>query len=86
MATADLPCEFDRPTKALAIQAVVLAQTDITHSTALRQPEGREETIIRSSIEDLKTTNKSLMPEGIERDVTVEQMADVLEFLKGQVN
>jgi hypothetical protein len=32
----------------------------------------------------LKTTNKSLMPEGIERDVTVEQMADVLEFLKGR--
>jgi len=53
-------------------------------SVTLRQPEGREQTIPRSDIEDLKTTNKSLMPEGIERDVTVEQMADVLEFLKGR--
>ncbi len=55
-----------------------------TDSVTLRQPEGREQVIARSEIEDLKTTNKSLMPEGIERDVTVEQMADVLEFLKGR--
>lgn len=55
-----------------------------TDSVTLRQPEGREQTIPRSDIEELKTTNKSLMPEGIERDVTVEQMADVLEFLKGR--
>jgi putative membrane-bound dehydrogenase-like protein len=55
-----------------------------TDSVTLRQPEGREQTIARSDIEELKTTNKSLMPEGIERDVTVEQMADVLEFLKGR--
>ena len=54
------------------------------HSVTLRQPEGREQTILRTEIEDLKTTNKSLMPEGVERDVTVEQMADVLEFLKGR--
>jgi putative membrane-bound dehydrogenase-like protein len=60
-----------------------LLKAESTDSITLRQPEGREETIIRSDIEDLKTTNKSLMPEGIERDVTVEQMADVLAFLKG---
>lgn len=53
-------------------------------SVTLRQPEGREQTLLRSDIEELKSTNKSLMPEGIERDVTVEQMADVLEFLKAQ--
>ncbi len=63
-----------------------LLKAESTDSITLRQPEGREETIIRSDIEDLKTTNKSLMPEGIERDITVEQMADVLEFLKGKVN
>jgi putative heme-binding domain-containing protein len=55
-----------------------------TDSVTLRQPEGREQTIARSDIEDLKATNKSLMPEGIERDVTVEQMADVLAFLKSR--
>ena len=55
-----------------------------TDSVTLRQPEGREQTIPRSEIEELKTTSKSLMPEGIERDVTVDQMADLLEFLKAR--
>ncbi len=55
-----------------------------TDSVTLRQPEGREQMILRTEIEELKTTNKSLMPEGVERDVSVEQMADVLEFLKGR--
>ncbi len=53
-------------------------------SVTLRQPEGREQIILRRDIEELKTTSKSLMPEGVERDVTVDQMADVLEFLKGR--
>ena len=53
-------------------------------SVTLRQPEGREQIILRTDIEELKTTSKSLMPEGVERDVSVEQMADVLEFLKGR--
>lgn len=55
-----------------------------TDSVTLRQPEGREQIIPRTDIEELKTTNKSLMPEGIERDVSVEQMADLLAFLKEQ--
>ena len=55
-----------------------------SESITLRQPEGREQIIPRSDIDELKTSSKSLMPEGIERDVTVEQMADVLEFLKGR--
>ena len=53
-----------------------------SESITLRQPEGREQIIPRSNIDELKTSSKSLMPEGIERDVTVEQMADVLAFLK----
>jgi putative heme-binding domain-containing protein len=55
-----------------------------TDAVTLRQPEGREQTILRSDIEELKSSSKSLMPEGIERDVTVEQMADLLEFLKAR--
>lgn len=53
-------------------------------SVTVRQPEGREQTIPRTEIEELKSTNKSLMPEGIERDVTVQQMADILEYLKAR--
>ena len=53
-------------------------------SVTLRQPEGREQTLTRSSIEELKSSTKSLMPEGIEKDVNVEQMADLLAFLKNR--
>jgi putative heme-binding domain-containing protein len=51
-------------------------------SITLRQPEGREETLLRSDIEELRTSGKSLMPEGLEKDLTVGQIADVLTFLK----
>jgi putative membrane-bound dehydrogenase-like protein len=59
-----------------------LLAAENAESITLRQPEGREVTVSRIEIEELRTTNKSLMPEGIERDVTVEQMADILAFLK----
>ncbi|RMG32461.1 MAG: hypothetical protein D6725_17595 [Planctomycetota bacterium] len=47
----------------------------------LRQAEGRERVIPRSEIAELRASGKSLMPEGIEKDVTVQQMADLLAFL-----
>ncbi|MEZ6059207.1 MAG: c-type cytochrome [Planctomycetaceae bacterium] len=57
---------------------------DTESAIVLRQPEGREQTILRSDIDELQATNKSLMPEGIEKDVSVQQMADLLEFLKSE--
>lgn len=48
----------------------------------LRQPEGKERTIDRSDIDEMKATGKSLMPEGIEKDVSIQEMADLLELLK----
>ena len=56
---------------------------EASESITLRQPEGREQIIPRNEIDEIKSSGRSLMPEGIERDVTVEQMADVLAFLKG---
>ena len=50
----------------------------------LRQPEGKEQAIARSEIEELQVTSRSLMPVGIEKDVSVRQMADLLEFLKAR--
>ncbi|MFM8477238.1 MAG: PVC-type heme-binding CxxCH protein, partial [Planctomycetaceae bacterium] len=61
-----------------------LLAAENAESVTLRQPEGREITVARGEIEELRATSKSLMPEGIERDVTVEQMADILAFLKNR--
>lgn len=48
----------------------------------LRQPEAKQHSLLRSEIEELRSTEKSLMPEGVEKDISVQQMADLLEFLK----
>ncbi len=48
----------------------------------LKQPEGRQVSVDRSEIEELRSSNRSLMPEGIEKDVSIQQMADVLAFLR----
>lgn len=61
-----------------------LLAAENAEAVTLRQPEGREITVARGEIEELRATSKSLMPEGIERDVTVEQMADILAFLKNR--
>jgi len=48
----------------------------------LRGPKGKEETLPRSEIELFRSTGKSLMPEGVEKEVSVDEMADLLAFLK----
>ncbi len=49
----------------------------------LRQAENKEQVIPRAEIDELRSTSQSLMPEGVEKEVTIEQMADLLTFLKG---
>lgn len=47
----------------------------------LRTSGGRLEEVSRGEIEDFITSDKSLMPEGLETDITEQQMADLLTFL-----
>ncbi len=47
----------------------------------LKRADVREETILRQDIQALKSTGLSLMPEGFEKLITVEQMADLLTYL-----
>lgn len=48
----------------------------------LRRAEGKEDHILRSQIEELVSTGKSLMPEGLEKDIRPDQMADLIAFIK----
>ncbi|NDC62818.1 MAG: hypothetical protein EBZ59_02245 [Planctomycetia bacterium] len=52
-------------------------------SITLRQAEGATVTLLRDQIEDLNTSSVSLMPVGLERSISVPQMADLISFLKG---
>ncbi|MCA9190825.1 MAG: ThuA domain-containing protein [Planctomycetales bacterium] len=46
--------------------------------------EGKRHSIARDDIEQLTSTNLSLMPEGFEQQLNVEQMTDLLEFLSSK--
>jgi putative membrane-bound dehydrogenase-like protein len=56
--------------------------TETSTSITLKQPEGKELTIPREQIEQLRSNGVSLMPEGLERNITPQQMADLISFIK----
>jgi putative membrane-bound dehydrogenase-like protein len=60
-----------------------LMASETPEAIVLRLAEGKEQTISREEIEELQVSGKSLMPEGVEKDITIQQMADLLEYLKG---
>ncbi len=61
---------------------IIVQETPL--SITLRRGEGQQEQILRSQIEAIQSTGMSLMPEGLEKQISVEQMADLLAFLFGQ--
>jgi len=48
----------------------------------LRRAEGLEETLLRSEIDELRSTGQSLMPEGLEQTISLQEMADLIAFLR----
>ena len=59
-----------------------LMKSETADAVVLHQSEGKQQIIARNQIEEIRATGKSLMPEGIEKEVSTQQMADLLEFLK----
>ena len=51
-------------------------------SITLRRGVKAEDTILRSQIEELRATTKSLMPEEFEKQIDKQQMADLIEYLQ----
>jgi putative heme-binding domain-containing protein len=59
---------------------VLAAET--SNSVTLKQQEGKSETLRRDEIEDLHSDGVSLMPEGLEKDIPPQDMADLIAFIK----
>jgi putative heme-binding domain-containing protein len=57
----------------------VESETSIT----LIKPEGKRESLLRSEIEELRSSGKSLMPEGLENELAPQDVADLLSMLGG---
>ena len=63
---------------------VGLIQSETTDAIVLAMPGGAKETLSRSAIKDMKSLDRTLMPDGLEAAVTKEQMSDLLAFLLGK--
>jgi putative membrane-bound dehydrogenase-like protein len=62
------------------LDGVLGGQTAST--VTLKHEEGKEDTIQRKDIKNMYATNLSAMPADLEKQVDVQQMADLLEYLK----
>ena len=47
----------------------------------LQMADGKLQETARSEIELFQTSDRSLMPDGLEKEISLEQMANLLEFL-----
>jgi putative heme-binding domain-containing protein len=58
----------------------ILASESATGIT-LRAQEGKEQTLLRSELEELRSTGRSLMPEGLEKDLSRQDLADLIAYV-----
>lgn len=58
-----------------------LLTSETASSIVLTAQDGKQHTLLRAEIDQFKSTGKSLMPEGLERDISPAQMTDLLAFL-----
>ncbi|HTU24031.1 MAG TPA: c-type cytochrome, partial [Pirellulales bacterium] len=58
---------------------VLAAETG--ESLTLRGQEGKDQVLLRKNLDVLRRTGKSLMPEGLERDMTAADLADVIAYV-----
>jgi putative heme-binding domain-containing protein len=58
---------------------IVAAET--ATSVTLKRAEGAEETLLRSDIESMQSSAQSLMPEGLEQQMSDRDLADVIAYL-----
>jgi putative heme-binding domain-containing protein len=61
-------------------QGLLVTQT--ANSITLKREKGETDTILRNDIEELVSSGKSLMPEGLEKDLAPAAMADLLAYLQ----
>jgi putative membrane-bound dehydrogenase-like protein len=72
--------EYVASTKAGRTFTGILASETGT-SITLKGQEGKEIVLLRSDLDDLQSSGKSLMPEGLEKDLSKQDLADVMAYV-----
>jgi putative membrane-bound dehydrogenase-like protein len=65
----------------VVLQGLIVTETP--EVIVLRLAEGKEQAIARQSMEVFRSSGQSLMPEGVEKEISHQEMADLLTYLKG---
>ncbi|MCB9875521.1 MAG: neutral/alkaline non-lysosomal ceramidase N-terminal domain-containing protein, partial [Planctomycetaceae bacterium] len=58
-----------------------LLTEETSSSIRLKEAANKEHIILRSDLDELRNTNRSIMPEGLERDLSPRDLADVLAYI-----
>ncbi|MDB5349231.1 MAG: putative rane-bound dehydrogenase [Planctomycetota bacterium] len=61
------------------LSGLIAAET--ANAITLKRQGGQQDVILRSDLDELKSSGQSLMPEGVERDLSPADCADVIAFL-----
>lgn len=59
-----------------------IIQSETATSLTLRLPEGKQVSLLREELEEIHASRSSLMPDGLERSITLQEMADLIAFIK----
>jgi putative heme-binding domain-containing protein len=64
----------------LTLTGVLASETG--NSITLLGPDGKQQVILRTDLEELVSSNKSAMPEGLEKDLQPQDLADLFAFIR----
>lgn len=62
-----------------SVTGMIVSET--ASNVTLRRAEGQTDTVLRSNIDELQSTGLSIMPEGLEKQLTKQELADVVAYL-----
>lgn len=62
------------------LTGIIAAET--ASSITLKRAEGQTDVVLRQDVEEIASSGSSLMPEGLEKSLTMQDMADLIGFLK----
>ena len=60
-----------------------MLQSETATSITLLGPEGKKQELLRTELEEFTNTGKSLMPDGLEKEIPPPAMADLIAYLQG---
>ncbi|MGV2339089.1 MAG UNVERIFIED_CONTAM: hypothetical protein LVR18_35450 [Planctomycetaceae bacterium] len=64
------------------LQFTGMLRAETGANLTLAGTDGREQTVPRSDVDELLSSGRSLMPEGLEKDLTPQDLADVMAFVQ----